>query len=343
MDIAAHLRIFNADPSDELVQKRQPAISEVAAFLVSRGDFAALLSLADSLAGSVNQRQPLPEELTTKIESAIRSANPSFVREGQDLQIKVCGLLAALAVLESATAGGTELLRSEVLAVGLWSALSFQKPLSDVKFERLRVELLRRAEALSLSAAENSRKRVSVLGAQFSIPEEEGLEDLERRWQEGPLKAIDALRLNATLDREELDLLWWALNDWSAIFKTSLSKLDNDVVGLAAGLEMGSLLKRLPATAHKHLATRCIKEEHSYALGDLLDAIGNQAANLARMHAENTLPNTCPHVFPLLTALRTGQAKGSGSKEARTRREWAARALLESALLRISSLPQVLS
>ena len=53
--------------------------------------------------------------------------------------------LAALQLLDAAPSSTANLLARDVLAIGLWSALSFQKPRSERRLEALRVGLLQKA------------------------------------------------------------------------------------------------------------------------------------------------------------------------------------------------------
>lgn len=339
MDIATHIRIFDADPTDELVQKRQAAIGELAESYKQRSTVDDLLKLADALAAGVAQRGTLPADLSLLAEGAIRKHSPAFVGPGQELQTKVCALLAALTVLGAAEAGGSTLFRTDVLAVGLWSALSFQKPLSESKLERLRSELLQRAAQLSVHAAEKARVRAAIPDTAFAVPDAEGFAGIAKNWGNGPRKVIDALRLNAALDREELDFLWWALRDWSDLLKCRISDLDAATGALTSGIEAAAVLRRLPASAHKHLVFRQLSKRGSHDLASLIATIGDRREGLAVAHTGNALLGTCTSVFPLLTAIGTSQAKASGSKEVRTTDEWAARALLEAGILRIAALP----
>lgn len=343
MDLARYLRIFESSPTDDFVEKRQVAVNELAGLYQKKSNIVDILALANELAFSVTSKGQLSAILIPQAEAVIKKQSPSFVQDDHVLQIKVCALAAALKVLEDASPGGAVLLRSDFLAAGLWSALSFQKPLGQPKLEQLRQDILKRAAELTLATAESSRERLSVPDAVFGVTEAEAWAGLEKKWKAGPLKAIDALRFNAALDREEIDFLWWALSDWSDTFEKRLSALPVELRAVTAGVELSMLLKRLPAEAHKHLVLRTAGAGKAQNLKDLVKELGDKSSKFAEIYAENDALKRCPVVFPLLTMVVNGQEVGSGHKETRDISEWGARALLEAGILRVASLSNVIS
>lgn len=336
-DIAAHVRIFDPNPSDELVAKRQAAVGDLAEQFKRWGTPANVLSLANDIVAAAAAKGKLAESLVERVETAIKKESLAFISEGQDLQLIVCAMAGVLEALESVTGSATAQIQKPVLlAMGLWSGLSFQKARSERKFELLRRQVLQRAETLVLQTAETSRKRMPVPAASLVITEEEGLQSIEKSWKSGPMKTIDALKFNAALDREEIDILWWATGNWSSLLNDTFSALDPDVAAIASSLELASLLRRLPSESHKHLALRNIAQVSNSSLQEILKNLGDARLLLGAVHAGNPTLEACPNVFPLLTGLKTGVAV---DKTSRSTREWSSRALLESSILRISALP----
>lgn len=342
-EIASHIRIFEASPTDEFVEKRQAAIGAMAAQFKERKTFVEILELADGLAAAIAPKGKLPNGLESQVAEALKSASPSFILEGHQLEARVCALLGAVSYLASVSPSGGATSRSDVLALGLWSALSFQKPLSEAKLEKLRVELLDLAHGLAVKAAENSRQRALVPDGAFAPAEADGWAGIEKKWTTGPLKILDALRLNAALDREEIDVLWWVLADWSAVYQEKLSSMDPRLSPLVASWEIVQLLKRMPAEAHMHLVLRLVRDGNKEDLIDLITELGDKRIALAQQIAGNAIAASCPHVFPLLNALTNPASKIAGDKEARGPVDWASRALLEFGLLRVTKLPALIS
>ncbi len=337
-DIASHIRIFEASPTDDFVEKRRAAIGAMAEQFRSRTTFVDILGLAEGLAAAVASKGRLPDGLASQVEAALKDASVSFVLEGHQLEARVCALLGAVSYLASVAPGGEAASRSDVLAFGLWSALSFQKPLAEAKLEKLRAELLGLARGLALKAAENSRQRAPVPDGAFAPAEVDGWADVQQKWETGPLKTLNALRLNATLDSEEIDVLWWVLADWSALYQEKLSSMDQRLSPIVASWEIAQLLKRMPAEAHKHLVLRLVQEGGKESLADLITELGNKRVALAQQIAGDAIVASCPHVFPLLNALSNPASKIAGDKEARGPADWASRALLEFGLLRVNKL-----
>ena len=148
---------------------------------------------------------------------------------------------------------------------------------------------------------------------------------------------VNSLRSNARLDREELDLLWWILADWSSSLGAHFSRR-RDITGLlAGGLEASNHLNHLPAEAHYQLILRHVESDVTLTLAQLLDEVGDLRQRVT--HSLDTATSTLTqnaHLFPLSATLVTGQVQTlSGADIPRTQEQWRRPALLEGALLHI--------
>lgn len=290
------------------------------------------------------------------IEGAIRKSSTAFVAEDETaVEMSVCGLSGALQVLTGATPmrnGKTSI--GDVLSFGLWSALSFQKPRGDAKLEQLRNELMQTAQDHCARAASEGRKRAVVAEPEFKLitkeppgtkEDEEEDADLDadalNRGLEPFRSAIADLKANAAVDREEIDLLWWVLADWSTLLRRRFSTEKGAVAVIASGLEVGRMIRRIPAEAHRHLILRNVPAAKDCSLQELLSAIGDDRAALATVDTYGYIAKY-PGVFPLLSALNTGSAQDARAKIKRAIGDWADRALLESSVARVcTNLPSV--
>lgn len=337
-DIAAHIRIFETSPTDDFVEKRVTAIGAISAKFEERKTFPEILTLADGLAAAIAAKGPLPKGIASDVEKSIKDASPSFVLEDRPLEALVCAALGVVNYLSRATPGDGAANRAVVLALALWSALSFQRALAEAKLEKLRGELLDAARDLSARSSESSRQRSTVPEPAFAPVEGGGWAGIAKSWDDGPLETLNALRRNAALDREEIDVLWWVLADWSEVYQEKLSSMDQRLAPLVAAWEIAQLLKRLPAAAHKHLVLRLVEADSKESLTSLIAELGERRAALSQLLANNEIVANYPHVFPLLTALSNRSSEIAGDKEARGRADWASRALLESGLVRVIKL-----
>ena len=338
IDIAAHIRIFDPTPSDDLVKKRTTAIKLLSSNLKKTRSVETIFQWVNDLARALEVDGELSETLVNKIEAAVRKSSIAFIAENEELQIIVCGSLAALYLLDSTLPKSNSVNRN-AMAIGLWSALSYQAPRCEAKLEALRVELLQKAQQTVLHTANLSRRRIEVPNISF----EEAFEETEAPHicevlETGMKNTITALRANALLDREELNLLWWVLSDWSDLLGRRFSSLNNpEIKAVVSGLEAGSLLRGLPADAHNNLVLRHVGETDTMSLPELLKAFGSDREGLAKAHGENAVVASFPVIFPLLTALQSGSATGAGVEIKRPLEEWASRALLESATVNITT------
>jgi len=336
-DIAIYIRIFDLEPTDELVQKRTSAIKDLCASYAKRKTVADILELANDLAVAVTAKASIPTALAREVEVAIKPLSPAFVQEGQELQMLVCALLAALQYLEGAISSQGP--KTDMLAAGLWSALSNQSPRTEPKLEALRNKLLELSQRIVIATSSRRRNRTEVPDFYAKLPEPLDLSTFADAITKGSIKTIKSLRDNAALDREELDLLWWVLSDWSELLNDTLSSSPDVAAAIARGVEAACLLRRLPGDAHKHLVLKGIEKGDPLSLDNIIQTLGDNRTKLISTFQENATLVACPAVFPLLSALSAGQVSGHTSQIKRSLQDWAGRALLERSILHVMCLP----
>lgn len=339
-DIATHVRIFDPSPSDDTVTKRASAVKDIAARLTKGTQVDVLLQVADDIVACVPDVSNMPEGFATEIAGIINKHSNAYVRDGHELELQVCILLGASQMLGVARPVGGGLSRVDVVAAGLWSGLGFQAPLEEPKLEQLRASVLGRARKWAEEAAEAARKRAPIPDAAWKLPDGADVTAATDAAKAGVTKLVNALRDNASLDREEIDILWWALNDWSPALNTNLSRSTALTGAIVGGIELGALLRRLPADAHRHLLLRHVQGAKRYTLAEVVEATAEVRSALNAALRSNAILSKCPNVLPLLTAVLLGEVGGLEGPGKLTAQEWGARALLESALI---NLPQMLN
>ena len=237
-----------------------------------------------------------------------------------DLFVCACVISAAIRVLGNRRLSNeSKVFGRDSFAVALWSALSFQKPLAEQRLEEIRAELLDKARHAGLQMARESRiRKTSRNAAPLDVENE-------------------ALRWNACLDREEIEVLRWTLADESKLLGRAYANVGRDEsVALSRGLELGRLLTRFPVFGHYELASRDVTPDRKFDLGGLVDAVGGDRDALVAPFEGNAVIENCPTTFPLLTALRGGSTWHADGAVSRSLVDWCGRALLESAIVRRS-------
>ena len=318
-DIAKYIRIFKTDPDDDFVVKRAAALKAIVAKLSETDTFDGLMTLAQTVTDSVYNPESLDGEISSDIEQAIKAESPSFLAEGNELQIAVMAAVGVLEIISEAEPTSDQASTADYLALAIWSGLSFNKTLSETKIEHLRQELISKSRDLFLSSAEKSRKRLSA--SRFTIK---------------------ILTANAALDREELDILWWVLGDWSNLAKARLSKLSECSASIIAAFEVASRLRRIPAEAHRQLSMRYIKDDASFSLEEVIDGLGTEVNALCEPYQDDALVHNNPGILPLMNAIVQGKKAMNGMHTSLSVTDWTARALIEGALVQLPKLPQEL-
>jgi hypothetical protein len=340
MDIAQHIRIFDKTPSDELVEKRTESINALSEKYSKLANVTDILNLAADLTRAVAKSSAFPDSRATEVEAVIREKSSSFVREGQELQIVTCALLAALKLLTEAKPSVALWSRTDVLALGLWSGLGFQKPRTEERIESLRSELLTASREIALRSAVSARTRQDVGEVSIKTPEAYDQAKVASAVQNGMAKTIESLRTNAALDREEIDLLWWVLSGWSEFAVKHYSDMSEVAALISAAFEAGSLVRRLPGDAHKHLVLRLLKTDRAISLHEVLEELKGEREKLAMFFQSSNLLQGRDTVFPLIAACVAGKASARDGSRTQQLSDWAARALLESSILHVGSLPK---
>src|SRR4029077_9869654 len=102
--------------------------------------------------------------------------------------------------ISEATSSGGVWNRREVLAVGLWLALSFQEPRTETRLESLRRDVVETCQQFIHRAALDARRRQNVPDISLKAKDNATPPDAAELIKASN-KAIEALRTNAALDR----------------------------------------------------------------------------------------------------------------------------------------------
>ena len=335
-EMAKYVRIFWPDPKDEDVNRRNTAIRGIQAWISKNEDPWVAIQLASAMADSVADGKAR-DEYALEVEKAIVDAgSAAFVREGHDLEIIIVALVSCLNLVRREQVDSSWK-PVDALAAGLWSALSFQSPIAEESVELLRQEVLLAARQRTMLIAERSRIRVPVpeIGP-LTLPEAQptsGRANTAYRRATEPL--VKALRDNAELDREELEFLWWMMEDWSDAIDGRLSDANPLVRAVVAGIDGASKLRCLPASGHRNVVLRDVPTGSTADLATLGTALEPHRATLAQSIDADRI-GSAVSVFPLHSAIVTGDVNRVGAKIERDARDWGSRALLEGGILQIA-------
>lgn len=332
-DLATHVRIFDPKPTDDLVSKWGLAVDDLAKSFTKIANVDAILAAAEEAAAAMADGA-LPAGLALKVEEALRQHSPSFVRIGHELELQVGLLMGLRRHIRAANQAPATAPRARLMAWALWSAFSDQASLPEPRLEDLRRLLMAECESVVANGAEAARVRQRVPEFASAIAESADHAALVKAFRPGTNPTVVALRANAALDREELDLLWWALNDWSDVLGRRLSTAPTKAAAVVSGMEIGLRLRRMPANAHRHLALRVVSTDDMLTLPQLLNELGTEQASIAAALSTLDRPTRFPRVFPMMLAMKSGNAVQEPA-QSRSLRDWSARALLEAALLQV--------
>lgn len=329
-DVARHVRIFDKEPSDDLVTKRAKTISSLAEKFLKLKNYDDYFQIGEDIARALESETfQLPDERVSELEAAIQAESPAFNRDQQNLQMLTCLMLAALTVVQDASVNSTSWGRPEIVGCSVWLALGIQVNRPEAKVEALRAELVEASRTLIQRSAEAARMRTPVADPAVKVTELTEAKIAEGV-NKGLLKSVEVLRQNAALDREELDLLWWSLGDWSVLQAAPYKTLPAQIAAVTAGVEVSELLRRLPSEGHKHVALRHIVDDSDRDATEFVVAMGDRSQAIRSAFSAYSYIQKFPHVFRLLASIAGEQLK----TQAIGNRSWGARAMLEALVLR---------
>lgn len=329
-----HMRITGLAVTNEDVDSRKAAIATLKTAWGKITGVTEILAKAGEVAAAIGGDGTPPPGLAAEVQTAVQKKASAFLSEERPLEVGIVAGLTASSMIGNAVSDDGWLI-ADVWATGLWLALSFQPALEDAKREALRTSLLDAAHRRCIDGAEAARKRKTVPDFSKLVLTAGAEAELTQTFVTATSGTIEALRRNAALDREELDFLWWTLLGRSRLLSRELSKLEEPVRVVAAGIEAAAYLRRLPCEVHREIILRTVEADDSLTLGELIAALGVNRPLLAAKYTAG-LAIQVPNVFPLLSSLVTGQTVADeGGSISRPVSEWGARALLEAAMVRM--------
>lgn len=332
-NLAVHMRITGMQVSNEDVDTRRAAITDLLPEWQKSKSVEQLLAKAADIAEALHGSVP-PPALGSEVQAAVQKHASAFLYKESPLEV---GIVAGMVFVEIAKpTSRVKTATAEILSVALWSALSYQSPLDQPRREDLRTEVLNATRSLAIQLAEAGRERwlVEDFGdLEITEPAEDVTDgEITTNFNKATSATITALRRNAALDREELDFLWWAQLGRSRILGKPLAWLTEPVRLVASGIEGAGYLCGLPCEVHRDIVLKTLDKDPELDLEKLLRAIGGAREVLGGSYAGG-YATKWPTVFPLLNALATGVAGGPGHEIKRHASEWGARALLEAGMM----------
>jgi len=330
MDIAKLCRICETNPTDDFVTKRAAAIKDLKTIIGKKKLVNELLEIGNAVCEVFNEVPNLPENVYNLIVVSIKKSNVSFDPEDRQLDIAVCGISAVLNFIESSSSSEKGLNLADVLAYAIWSGTDFIQPLDNTKLEELRIHASKVARERILKSGLTSRDRKPV--ANVPVAEDATLPPAAKAVQ----SAISTLRYNSALDREEIDLLWWILSERSEILEKPLSTLSSTNRAVLSGIETGLKLRALPCQAHRNLVVRGLPDADTlFDLQTVTDNFEEPRENTKFVFKDEGVILTFQNLFPLLHALLKNTVSEVAKNIKKTNTEWAARALLETAIIKL--------
>jgi hypothetical protein len=346
---AKYLRVVNPSPDDDYVSKRTNAINEITAGIAGRTARTELLAVAKSLGAMFSSRAKdahQSSEFSKSVAQAISKFALAYDPEVYDNGVMVCAALAVLDLFENARSQSNRADGTVYLAAALGLTLNGLPSIDQPKVEELRRNLMDLSLVLIEEAARNARARTQPqFPAKLPKPAaDEAAETFGNRLLAELLRPLQSMNRNAQLDREEVDLMWWALTPRESLLRKPASEISSIEAMLSAASELGNQIVTVPTTAHIHLALFSLAETSEKVSVENLTTISPESAKGLLNSTQSDLVNSQPETF-FLTALLSAASLGTLQQfrssyayidrkdQALTKEEWVRTLVLERRLL----------
>lgn len=339
-DVAKYIKIFTPTPDDTYVSKRITAVNSIE-LAIKKIAGTNVLGFATELTSALDSPTDTNDLINGVAVNALKKNSTSFVADEEQLQLLTCTLLGTLQYLEKAK-GYQQISAPEfVLAIALYSGLSFQKPLDQMeRLELLRMELFAVTASIVQEISLKSRNRLPVkLRTAIVAPDEKTWVAFTKNVDMSYGVVFDALRFNALLDGEELEILWWVLGGWSNLCNVQIASLNSVQKVFVSCFEIGRMLRRFPAQSHASLACKGTNHGDEYTAAEIAEELGEIIDALLSEVASNGAIKKYGKIFPVCNFL-VHKIEFGGIENKRSLNEWAVRLLLEISLLNINNFPE---
>jgi len=326
------MRLADLQPTDEKLRNRIEAAKELVGLISDEGNRSILLACVQGIVGGFagpifTQDSPAVAHIYKAIKDRDTTLPSDLTENATELRA-----VAGIAVGELLTAEAKDGPADEAVlaALSIHSALSFRPEAAD-KHIRWMLEILLTASGKVLrSAATRRRYRGTAALAQ--------LEDMEKPaegadlWDElSPVitSALQEARDRESINREEIETLWWMFAAYSEVEQKSLASLTALTAALCSAFELAerALLPPFPmSVAMVKRAAESGRKPEELAAISLQDATagwseGMSNCLLAAKGSADNLVRSYPSLFPLTWVchrLREGVEIGKIGKEAKT-------------------------
>jgi hypothetical protein len=273
-----------------------------------------------AVVGGFNSKQQTSNLVATVV-TAIREQQPAFPQDLDEnkLDLRVCCALAVGNLLDASRASENDPLIQEAAALGI-AGLAYRRPVGDRYLDLMLSDLASLAISAQNRAAEARRNREQAVSYINAIDEAAAdIPTLAKDVKKHLRNAVEALDRNATLDREELDVLWWTYNGYCEVLNQPYLRLSASLCALCCGAELAGMIAYPPPPRIRHLLSRVLhygrdkRDLSPSPLGDHLKTLTSNAVALLRPFkpevAEVVRAN--PVLFPLSwSCLRYAESDG---------------------------------
>ena len=321
-----HLSLIDLVVTDDFIERRTKAATAIATRWRRLPNSVVALDKAGALADALVNTSaggPVPASLRREVGGDIYRYAPTHNAgdAAHDFEVATVAGVGAIMALDSTAARSDS---CSVFAEALSAAMDLANAKAPPRVADFWNDLARVARAQGDGAAERRRERQPINTADPAI-------------------AVAALAENSAKDAEEIDILWWTLNDWSTLADGRLSGLTAAEGAVAAAIELASLLNWPAVRAHRQLAHRNVAD---YAAPLALDQLGIEKTpfrartNIALAPLAPTLVSY-PRVFVALTAAMASSpldadaalnAAGIDPQQSRPAWQWCERLVRELSL-----------
>jgi hypothetical protein len=256
------LRVVDPSPSDDKVQKRIAAVRELITEFDSADDhFATLAGIDNAICGApVENAQD--QALAERLIRVVRTHQPSFPSSENALELRiVCALIIGEMMARRNKPDEPPGDKPVLFALAVTSAHGLVKRTEERSLRAVVDDLVLTAKRTLEEAATARRESQAVNYKPFDsekVTAAPGLPDFIKAVVPAIKRVLNSLESQLHVMREEVDMLWWFINESSVLKEDKLPLMKPFAAALASGLELGSQVQLPPLHTVRRLVLHAI-------------------------------------------------------------------------------------
>jgi len=304
--LADWYRIAEHKPDDSTIEKRKSAILEVVKTIEESDDLSLLGGLVSLVVSGEIVRRDSHQPIIDTMMSSLCKYQPSLPTDpfANLATLRACASVAAGEIIHLPDGDTDKRTGLDVLGSSLMvSAIGLRPPPKERTLQKVLSELLSISESTLRIVANTIRQRRSASDELANLEAETEIKKIAAIIK----SVVVAQEQQTSIDREELELLWWMRGGYSSILNKPIVKLDVPNAAVICAIELADRCLIPPPESVSEMVLELVSKDRSIQQMKDLDLDHFVKGIDPSLPSHLTIPNDevkmftldCPVIFPL--------------------------------------------